>query len=1232
MLAIFADPDDSAGCIIPATTRGTIAPTLGLPLSFPHVSPRSGLPAGTAANHFVSHQPGAANVSVQLPARFTFEPSRFIRALRLRIALARIRCEMTAASRLAKPMPIKVALFHQTSYHYERPVSLGPQVIRLRPAPHSRTPIDAWSLKVEPAEHFINWQQDPFGNYLARLVFPEKTDRLIVTVDVVADMTVINPFDFFLEDEAVDFPFQYASELEQDLKPFLQPWADDPELLRFRDTVDITPRRTIDFLVGLNQLVQQAISYTIRLEPGVQSPAETLQKRSGSCRDSAWLLVHLLRSFGLAARFVSGYLIQLTADQQPLDGPGGPAADFTDLHAWTEVFLPGAGWVGLDPTSGLLTGEGHIPLAATPAPQSAAPISGCVEPAEVKFDFSMNVSRIHEDPRVTKPYSDAEWERIDQLGAEVDRRLNVGDVRLTMGGEPTFVSIDDMEGAEWNTAAVGPHKQRLSDQLIRRLRQRFAPGALLHYGQGKWYPGESLPRWAYTCLWRTDGQPIWKNPGLLAPLPDSANPHTQSPVSVDEHRAADFVLELARRLEVDDRWIRPAFEDVLHLIDIEQRLPVDVDPRAFDPDSDEDRRRLSRALERGVRRPAGFVLPLSRAWWQADARWTSGFWPFRSHRLFLIPGDSPIGLRLPLESLPAAPADIPSLDPFAERHPLPQYTEIRRTSQERLAAAPRPAATAGGRRQTQVLQRLGLIDDPAESSADFPGGPEFTGPVIRTALCVEPRNGRLHVFMPPVGTLEDYLDLVASVEDTAEQLQLPVILEGYLPPHDPRIRVLKVTPDPGVIEVNIQPASSWEELKQITLGVYEDARHCRLGTEKFQLDGRHTGTGGGNHLVLGAASPADSPFLRRPDLLRSLIAFWNNHPSLSYLFSSLFIGPTSQAPRIDEGRADALSELELAFTQVPVPGSGWIPCWLVDRLFRNLLIDLTGNTHRAEICIDKLYSPDHSAGRLGLVELRGFEMPPHERMSLAQQLLVRALTAAFWEQPYREPLIHWHTAIHDRFLLPHCLWQDLDQVTNYLRSAGFDIETTWFGAHFEFRCPLIGTFSAGGVHVELRQALEPWYVLGEEPGGGGTTRFVDSSVERVQLKVTGLYAPHLCLAVNGVRIPLQATDTPGEFVAGIRYRAWCPPSCLHPTIGVHSPLIIEVIDRVARRSLGGCRAHVDHPGGNNPAGYPINALAAEARRAARFFRFGHSPGNLDPREPVIAPRTPWTLDLRRNPG
>jgi uncharacterized protein (DUF2126 family) len=458
-------------------------------------------------------------------------------------------------------------------------------------------------------------------------------------------------------------------------------------------------------------------------------------------------------------------------------------------------------------------------------------------------------------------------------------------------------------------------------------------------------------------------------------------------------------------------------------------------------------------------------------------------------------------------------------------------------------------------------------------------------------------------------------------------LNTPVVIEGYLPPHDPRIDVIKVTPDPGVIEVNIHPARSWEHLKEITTGIYEDARQTRLGTEKFQLDGKHTGTGGGNHIVMGGATPGDSPFLRRPDLLRSMIGYWNNHPCLSYLFSSQFIGPTSQAPRVDEGRRNAMYELEIAFKQVP--DYGWVPNWLVDRLFRNLLVDLTGNTHRAELCIDKLYSPDHSAGRLGLVELRAFEMPPHARMSLAQQLLVRALIASFWEQPYRDPLVHWGTALHDRCMLPHFLRSDLGRIIDDLNRAGFAFRNEWFDAHYEFRCPQIGDFEQQGIKVELRQAIEPWYVLGEEPAGGGTTRFVDSSVERLEARVTGLFSDRYAVTCNGWKLPLQETGSPGEYVAGVRYRAWQPPSCLHPTIPVHTPLVFDIVDQANGRSLGGCKYHVDHPGGLNPSVYPVNALEAESRRVARFFRMGHTGGLLAPLIQPIHPDAPCTLDLRR---
>lgn len=1126
-------------------------------------------------------------------------------------------------------MTIRVALRHRTEYRYDRAVGIGPQVIRLRPAPHCRTPVPSYSLKISPAEHFLNWQQDPFGNFLARLVLPEKADRFEVEVNLTADLTAINPFDFFVEEYAEQFPFAYEPELAKDLQPFLECKPGGAKFEAFLNSIDRRPRRTTTFLVELNQRLSQEIKYLIRLEPGVQSPEETLAGSSGSCRDSAWLLVQLLRRLGLAARFVSGYLIQLRADLKSLDGPSGPEQDFTDLHAWCEAYLPGAGWIGLDPTSGLFTGEGHLPLAATPAPATAAPISGPLEQCETEFRFEMSVTRIHEDPRVTLPYTDDQWNEIERLGHHVDERLQQHDVRLTMGGEPTFVSIDDMEAAEWNTAAVGAVKQRLSGELLQRLRQRFAPGGLLHFGQGKWYPGEPLPRWAYTCLWRTDGKPIWTNPKLLA------DPTQTGDTGIEQ--AGEFLTELADRLHVDGGWMRPAYEDVWQTMVQERKLPVDVDPRQFDLDADEDRRRLASILERGLSQPVGYALPLTKAWWQAQPRWTSGPWPFRAERLFLIPGDSPIGLRLPLGELPdGGPDDFRTLfaiDPFAERPPLPEYQEFRRRAEQRRSSSEttEPSVrghTAIGRNAGETVTEIHQQNRPHNHPTGAPpAGQPFA--VISTALCIEPRGGVLHVFMPPLSRLEDYLELVGIVESVAEERQTPVIIEGYLPPGDPRLKLLKVTPDPGVIEVNIQPAANWTELCQITTSVYDAARITRLGTEKFQLDGKHTGTGGGNHLVVGAATAADSPFLRRPDLLRSLLGYWNNHPALSYVFSGQFIGPTSQAPRVDEGRRDAIYELELAFQQVSE--NRQVPPWLVDRIFRHLLTDLTGNTHRAEICIDKLYSPDHAHGRLGLVELRGFEMPPHARMSLTQQLLVRALIAWFWEQPYQQPLIRWSTSLHDRWLLPGPLSDDLRDVLADLRQAGFGFQDEWFASHLEFRCPRIGSVTYDGLQLELRSAIEPWYVLGEEPGGGGTARYVDSSVERLQVRLTGMTSPRFAVTCNGRRVPLQPSGQEGELIAGVRYRAWQPPSCLHPTISVQTPLTFDIVDLWQERSIGGCRFHVDHPGGLNPSTYPVNALEAECRRAARFIELGQTGGRIRVVEERSPPETPYTLDLRWAP-
>ncbi len=1090
-------------------------------------------------------------------------------------------------------MAISAALTHVTSYRYDRAIRLDPHIIRLRPAPHARTPVTAYSLKVEPKPHFLNWLQDPQGNWMARLVFPEPVTHLRVTVDLVARLEVFNPFDFFLDEDAREIPFEYLPELATELAPFLHRIRCGAAFQELLDSLPREPRATIDFLVELNALLQRRIAYTVRMEPGVQTPNETLLKGSGSCRDSAWLLVQLLRHLGLAARFVSGYLIQLKPDQPALDGPSGPAEDFTDLHAWAEVYVPGAGWLGLDPTSGLFAGEGHIPLAASPDPQSAAPISGRLEACEVEFDHQMAVSRISETPRVTKPYSEEQWSNIDQLGQQVDAALDADDVRLTMGGEPTFVSIDHPQAPEWNTAAVGPTKQALAADLAARLRRRFAPGGLLSYGQGKWYPGESLPRWAYSITWRSDHQPVLPRDSArigLGPCPQA-----------DIDRAGTLIRHVAQRLGLDEDCILAAYEDPLHYRAEQEALPPGEQGAGFS-DAERDAR-LRRVLKRPLEEPRGYVLPCQAWQSRAGSSWLSERWKLRRERLYLIPGDSPLGLRLPLDSL-AGGAHGPDVEPVITRDPMAEHRPLppRLTTHEGVP----------GQQEQHLTAHSGH------------GG-------IRTALAVEPRDGTLSVFLPPTRDAEDFLSLVEVVESCAEELALDVRIEGYPPPPDPRLRQIKLTPDPGVIEVNVHPAASWGELCAITSGLYEEARQARLGTEKFLIDGKHTGTGGGNHIVLGGASAPDSPFLRRPDLLASLIRCWQNHPSLSYLFAGLFIGPTSQSPRVDEGRDDALYEMDIALAQLPGPQTP-TPPWLADRIFRHLLTDLTGNTHRAEICIDKLFSPDSVTGRLGLVELRGFEMPPHAQMSLVQQLLVRALVSWFWRKPCRWPLKRWGIRLHDEMLLPHYLMADLGNLLDQLRAAGFDFDPAWFDPHLEFRCPLFGQVEVAGQQLELRGALEPWITLGEEPGAGGTARYVDSSVERLQVRMSDFNPERYVVVCNGRRLPLRPTGRDGEFVSGLRFRAWQPWSSLHPGLPPDNPLTIECLDLWSGRSVGGCTYHVQHPAGRNYETYPVNANEAESRRISRFAAFGHSPGSCPVPPPEANPRHRVTLDLRHRPG
>ena len=1138
-------------------------------------------------------------------------------------------------------MSIRVALNHVTQYRYDRLVELGPHIVRLRPAPHCRTPILSYSIRVEPTNHFVNWQQDAFANYQARLVFPEPTREFRVTIDLVAEMSVYNPFDFFLEPEAEHVPFDYAPALAAELAPYLLRTAEPtPRFAAFVESIDRTPGRTIDFLVALNRRLADEVGYLIRMEPGVQTPEETLEKRSGSCRDSGWLLVAILRQLGFAARFVSGYLLQLAPDEKALDGPSGAEADFTDLHAWCEVYLPGAGWVGLDPTSGLLAGEGHIPVACTPQPGSAAPVSGALDECEVQFAHSMSITRVLETPRVTKPYEDAVWSDIARMGVQVDADLASMDVRLTMGGEPTFVSVRDRDAPEWNTDALGPAKRGYAVSLMDKLRVRYGANGFLHVGQGKWYPGEQLPRWALSLFWRADGEPCWHDPTCFA--------DEREEMDYTARDADRFIRHVADRLSLDGSCIEPGYEDVWYYLWRERRLPVNVDPFDARLDDELERLRLRRVFDAGLAAVTGYALPLARerdtAATLGGPRWVTGPWSFRDERMYLIPGDSPMGYRLPLDSLAwVSAAEYPWLheqDPFGSPSPLRGAAQLRAhyagAAEGREAAAPTEHVSARVPERGESapwVQRTALCVEARDRS-------RAAGPRAEADAAAAGRKGRaLYVFMPPLAALDDYLDLLAAVEATATALQVKIVIEGYPPPRDARLKVLQITPDPGVVEVNIHPAATWEELVDQTEFLYRAAHESYLGPEKFMLDGRHTGTGGGNHMVLGAATPADSPFLRRPDLLASLIAYWHNHPSLSYLFSGLFIGPTSQAPRVDEARNDQVYELEIAFRELQRQLDGLavlgqeegqrVPPWLIDRTLRNILIDVTGNTHRAEFCIDKLYSPDGPAGRLGLLELRGFEMPPHARMSLAQQLLLRALVAHFWRTPYTTRLTRWGTQLHDRFMLGTFVQMDFDDVLADLRRAGYAFDRVWFAPHFEFRFPLVGELEASGVTLTLRHALEPWHVVGEEGSPGGTVRFVDSSLERIEVRALGLNENRHTVTVNGVPLPLQPTGRASEYVAGVRFRAWPSAASLHPTIGVHAPLTVDLVDNWAVRSLGGCQYHVAHPGGRNYQTFPVNAYEAQSRRRARFFTIGHTPGpmHVKAREPSL--ELPFTLDLRR---
>ena len=1086
-------------------------------------------------------------------------------------------------------MTIRVALEHRTSYTYNRLIELGSQLVRLRPCMHARTPIFSYAMDVTPSQHFCNWHQDPHGNFQARLVFPEKVKKFEVSIHLVVDLVVFNPFDFFIEDYCEEWPFTYQRSERTELRSFLSKRKKGNLFSALVESIDQTKRRTIDFLVEMNALIKDKVEYTIRMEPGVQTPEKTLQLGSGSCRDSAWLLVQVLRHCGVAARFVSGYLIQLKADKSSVDGPDGTDVDFCDLHAWAEAYVPGAGWIGLDPTSGLLAGEGHIPLACSPDPKSAAPITGTHERCKVTFEHHMSVRRLEDYGRAGRPYRDEDWQAIDECGALIDQQLDAHDVRLTLGGEPTFVYSRDPDADEWNTAALGSKKSELGDQLLRKLAGLWAPGAVLQHGQGKWYPGEELPRWAYHCVWRGDGEPLWQHPELLA-----ETGQTLGQGIADGER---LLQAIAQELRVDEEAIFPAFEDPWYYSWRERQLPSNVDPLKSNLDDKMERERLTKVFTQRLGSAVGHILPLR----EEGQGWQTGSWFLAHEHCFLLPGDSPLGFRLPLDSQPWIAKE--DRNPFLPVDPTQDFTPP-------APRVPKRIWPGENKAYTEPEQAISATE------------------IVRTAISIEPRDGILRVFLPPLESGEAFIELVEAVERAAFRCQYPIQLEGYPAPHSPQLKRMAITPDPGVLEVNVPPVDNWSDQVAQFQTLYEECHNLHLAADKFEVDGRHIGTGGGCHVVVGGAQPADSPWLRRPEVLASLLAYWVNHPSLTYVFSGGFVGPTSQAPRIDEARQDAIAELELALAQISREQEE-VPPWLVDRVLRHILVDVTGNTHRTEICIDKLYNPDSPSGRLGLVEFRSFEMPPHWQMAAAQNLLIRGLISRFWQQPLVEPLARWGTLLQDKWMLPRYLDMDLQSVCAELQGHDVPIHPEWFKPHSDFRMPVLGSFIKDGVEVELRQAIEPWHVLGEESAAGGQARYVDSSCERIQVLVRGARSERHRLACNGYEVPLQPTGIADELVAGIRYRAWQPPSCLHPTLPINSPLHFDLYDELNGQALAGGTYHVMHPGGRASDTRPINSFEAEGRRSQRFEAAGHRGGVYRPRIAPTLPEAPHTLDLRR---
>lgn len=1028
----------------------------------------------------------------------------------------------------------RVAITHRIEQGLPHPTQLPTQWLRLRPAPHARARITAYSLAVDAEPHFINWLRDPFENHLARLDLPEPVGSLDLTVEIVADLVPINPFDFLTEPYAAGFPFEYPAQLLKELQPYLQVEKPGPRLRRWFAELDATQATTLERLSDVNGRVHAAHTPVPGPVPTALDPEQLLDRDTCTCWEQAWLLTLSLRHLGLAARFACGYRVDLAAD------PSGN--DSVAFHAWSEVFLPGAGWIGLDPATVLFTNETYLPLASTPDPMRARPILDSQRRLLDVHSERLSVRRLVPEP-ATWPYTTSQWSDIQALGRQVQRDHAELGLEATLGVSLTLTSPKNAEAPEWNFAALGDSKRDAARSLLARLQHRLAPGGVTQEGQGQWYAGEGLPRWRLGCFFRADGVPVWRDPARLGGGHGDFTPGD----------ARAMAESLADELGIARACVVAAFEDPLHE---ESRARAFPNPAAGDLRDPARRRELAERLSEATGVATGFVLPLR--WDHGAERFVSGTWVFRRSRLYLIPGESSLGYRLPLGSL----VD----DPEGQRE-----AQMQRSPFEALDP---------------------LADYASDARApDGVGLPPATEHPPRTGLGVEARSGRLHVFLPPLSHLEHYLQLVAAIERAARANDVTVVIEGYDPPEDPRLLRFSLQPEAGVLRVTLPQTGAWDRQLELLSAAYAQARRCGLEPERVMEDGQRLPAGGGGRMTVGGTRPADSPWLVRPDILCGLIAYFQRHPSLSYFFAGPLVGDGGDAPRPDEGRDEAVYELSIALSRLS--GKHAVGPWYPDRVLRHLLADTKGDLKRAEIRTDQLYSPEQAGMRLGRVIIGAFETAPEERTAALQTLLLHGLLSRFARVGDDAKLVRWGTALHDRFMLPQALWQDLGSVISDLNDAGHPFQLEWFQPILALRFPVLGHVQLGAIALELQRAHEPWPLLAEEVSGGGMSRFLDMANERMQVRLSGLTPERYTLVCNDRSVPLQATGVHGEYVAGVRYKVWNPPATMHPTRPAVASLVFDLLDTWTGRVVGGCTYVPRPPVFWGPVGIPAPPLPQE---------------------------------------